>query len=116
MYYTIFFNNATLQGHLFDTGLINQVLDLLERHGDNVEFNVVNCDVRPNNSGGAQFSRVRFDLKSPNKAALQAVMTEITAAVEKTPKAEGVINVTEDVRIRPKQLVFGLILHIFKCG
>lgn len=73
------------------------MLDLLEQQADKVEFSVVNCDVRPNNSGGAQFSRVRFDLKSQDKAALQAVMAQMTKAVDSTPKAEGVINIKEDV-------------------
>jgi hypothetical protein len=44
--------------------LINQVLDLLEASAKEVEFDVANCDVRPNNSGGAQFSRVALELKS----------------------------------------------------
>jgi hypothetical protein len=40
------------------------VLDLLEASAKEVEFDVANCDVRPNNSGGAQFSRVALELKS----------------------------------------------------
>jgi hypothetical protein len=53
-----------LQGHLFDTGLINQVLDLLEASSKEVPFTVSNCDVRPNNSSGAQYSRVALELTS----------------------------------------------------
>lgn len=75
------------------------MFDLLELHGDEVQFNVVDCDVRPNNSSGAQFSRVHFELKSKDKAALQSLMALITKAVEVTPKAEGVLHVLEDVRL-----------------
>jgi hypothetical protein len=61
---------APLQGHLFDTGLINQVLDLLEASSKEVPFTVSNCDVRPNNSSGAQYSRVALELTSEGRCAL----------------------------------------------
>lgn len=93
-----------LVGHLFDTGLINQVLDLLETHAaltspsKQVDFTVANCDVRPNNSSGAQFSRVRLELKAREQGALQDVMDLIQAAVDKTPKAEGAVVVTKKMQ------------------
>jgi hypothetical protein len=61
---------APLQGHLFDTGLINQVLDLLEASSKEVPFTVSNCDVRPNNSSGAQYSRVALELTSEGMCVL----------------------------------------------
>ena len=93
-----------LVGHLFDTGLINQVLDLLEAHasdsatGKLADFTVANCDVRPNNSSGAQFSRVRLELKAKDEAALKEVLGLIQAAVDKTPKAEGTLEVTQKMQ------------------
>jgi hypothetical protein len=61
---------APLKGHLFDTGLINQVLDLLEASSKEVPFTVSNCDVRPNNSSGAQYSRVALELTSEGMCGL----------------------------------------------
>jgi hypothetical protein len=40
------------------------VLDLLEASSKEVPFTVSNCDVRPNNSSGAQYSRVALELTS----------------------------------------------------
>jgi hypothetical protein len=79
-----------LQGHLFDTGLINQVLDLLEASAKEVPFSVVNCDVRPNNSSGAQYSRMALELRSEGKEGGQGkimvvlVMTEFLYCFEAT--------------------------------
>ncbi len=85
-----------LVGHLFDTGLINQVLDLLEKD-ELVEYSIANCDVRPNKSAGAQFSRVQLDLKGADTKRVSAMAELITQTVTKHPKAEGSINITEKV-------------------
>jgi hypothetical protein len=39
-----------------------------------------------------------ISLSATDKAAIQAVVDRMTRAVEKTPKAEGTINVTQPVR------------------
>jgi alpha-aminoadipic semialdehyde synthase len=85
-----------LVGHLFDTGLINQVLDLLE-HDEQVEYTITNCDVRPNNTSGAQYSRVQLELKGNDLNRVGAMADTITAAVSKTPRAEGTVNITDKV-------------------
>lgn len=54
-------------------------------------------DVRPNNSSGAQFSRVRLQLKAREEGPLLEVMDMINAAVAKTPEAEGTVVTTEKV-------------------
>nr|CCA24008.1 alphaaminoadipic semialdehyde synthase putative [Albugo laibachii Nc14] len=42
---------ARLEGHLFDTGLINKILDLVElEHGD---LHLLDCKIRPSNFDGA---------------------------------------------------------------
>jgi hypothetical protein len=89
---------------LFDTGLINQVLDVLEaesgvqEEGRRIEFSVTNCDVRANNSGSAQYSRVMLDLKGRDAARVKEVAALISSAVDKNTKAEGMVHITEEVR------------------
>jgi alpha-aminoadipic semialdehyde synthase len=63
-----------IRGHLFDTGLINKALDLLEALG--VEFSVDRIDVQPNLGFGRQIpSRVLITLPGER-------VTEVCAAME----------------------------------
>ena len=73
------------------------MLDLLERD-ELVEYNITNCDVRPNKSGGAQFSRVQLELKGADAKRVSAMAELITSTVLKHPAAEGDVNVTEKVK------------------
>jgi hypothetical protein len=72
------------------------VLDLLE-HDELVEYSIANCDVRPNKSSAAQYSRVQLELKGADLNRVAAMADKITAAVSKHPKAEGSVNVTDKV-------------------
>lgn len=101
-----------LVGHLFDTGVINRVLDLLENSHSDVNFTVVNCEVRPNTSAGAQHSRVVLQMSSTDTAKLQAVADKVRQLVVSNPKAQGEVNVlTEEAGVQistPKRvLLFG---------
>lgn len=103
-----------LVGHLFDTGVINRVLDVLESNHHDVNFSVVNCEVRPNTSAGAQHSRVVLHMSCNDSTKLGAVAETVKKIVESNPKAEGVVNVLNEegegeVRVlMPKRiLLFG---------
>lgn len=99
-----------LQGHLFDTGLINQVFDTLELHSSHApiggsssadatipdskfSFNILLCDVRPNNLQGAQHSRVVIQLSGKNPAEIQSVAEEVCRMVSSHRSAEGTATI-----------------------
>lgn len=97
-----------LIGHLFDTGLINQVLDTLEAHTSHpatstskavegttsgFSFNILVCDVRPNNLQGAQHSRVVIQLSGPSAAEIQQVAESVCSMVTAHKAAEGTANI-----------------------
>lgn len=77
---------------MFDTGLINKVLDHLEHNHEIVNFSIVNCQVRPNHSGGAQHSRILLQLSSNDEKILNQVSDAITNMIEKHPLAEGSVE------------------------
>jgi alpha-aminoadipic semialdehyde synthase len=79
-----------LVGHLFDTGLINQVFDELERHnkGPAIVFSVLACDVRPNNANGRQLSRVVIQLAGGDKDSVHLAADHIIKIVTSHSMAE----------------------------
>lgn len=83
-----------ITGHLFDTGVINQVLDLLDED-ESIEYNVSNVDVRPNKSSGAQHSRVHLVLKGADEKRVTRVAERISAIVNNHPKADGSVIIAE---------------------
>lgn len=82
-----------LQGHLFDTGLINQVLDLIEL--EDGCFDILQCNARPNVEGGQgkitsnALVQVTFD---GGRAHLDQVMEKLKALVAAVPGADGQIE------------------------
>jgi alpha-aminoadipic semialdehyde synthase len=64
-----------LTGHLFDTGLINQVFDLAEGRGCN--FEMMHCDVRPNTDNERHASSVLFRLMSDDADTLNQTKGKI---------------------------------------
>jgi hypothetical protein len=81
---------------LFDTGLIIQVLDALELERD-VNFSVLNCDVRSNTSAGAKPSRFLIQLSGDNPANVKKVAESIRNMVINHPEAEGTVNIHAEV-------------------
>lgn len=79
-----------LVGHLFDTGLINQVFDELERHnkGPDIVFSVLTCDVRPNSANGRQLSRVIIQLAGPDRDSVNLTAEHISKIVTSHTLAE----------------------------
>lgn len=99
------------QGHLFDTGLINQVLDTLEVD-HNVNFSIVNCEVRPNTTTGAQHSRILLQISGSDSDKIKETAEAIRKMVKKHPRAHGEANIIgEEKQIKvtqPKRvLLFG---------
>lgn len=55
--------------------------------------------MRANNSSGAQYSRVQLQLKSTDKTRVNTVVDLIKEAVNKQPKADGTVNIAENVSV-----------------
>lgn len=100
-----------LVGHLFDTGLINTVMDTLELHtshpatptgttpsksaedASKLSFNILVCDVRPNNAQGAQHSRVVIQISGQEPGHVQRVAEEVCHMVTSHKAAEGTATI-----------------------
>lgn len=80
-----------LQGHLFDSGLINTVLDLIEQHYDTIAFDITNCDVRPNRGSTTVPSKILLQLRGDDEQ-VRRVTASIKRLVEASPKAEATFN------------------------
>lgn len=78
--------HVEMRGHLFDSGLINHVLDLLER--GNVDFTIRNLSVRPNTTSGAVPSHLLFSV-SGTETAVGQVIEDINKATKKNAAAHG---------------------------
>lgn len=87
-----------LEGHLFDTGLINQVLNLIEDHDGG--FHLVDCNVRPNlgveDSGESNVSNAIVQISMSGREALDAIITKIRSLAELTPGAKATITELPD--------------------
>lgn len=102
--------NIEMRGHLFDSGLINKVLDLMDNNPD-VFCKVTNLDVRPNTTSGSVPSRLLLSLSGDNEKVSQ-VINKIKLLIDATPKAEGVMNTTTkneilSVTTQRRVLLFG---------
>jgi alpha-aminoadipic semialdehyde synthase len=87
-----------LQGHLFDAGLINQVLDLIEE--EDGRFDILECNARPNANLGADRAnhsnallQVTFD---GGREHLDQVIERLQVLVTSMPKADGEIEEIKD--------------------
>jgi hypothetical protein len=74
------------------------VLDILENNHSDVNFSIVNTEVRPNTSAGAQHSRIVLQMSSFDEAKLKLVADNVKKVVVSNPKAEGEVNVVSEVR------------------
>lgn len=76
-----------LRGHLFDTNLINQTLDLLEEHG--ASFYVVELDVRPNDKQGDHAPSSSADIQvsvEGGREKLDEILQLVQKLIDVTPK------------------------------
>ena len=67
----------SLEGHLFDTALINQSLDVIE--GQGCQFHVIECDVRRDDDGSPRKSRVVLKVSSSDAVILDTIHDKIEA-------------------------------------
>ncbi|GLD99985.1 hypothetical protein PINS_up008713 [Pythium insidiosum] len=81
-----------LDGHLFDTGLINQVLDVIEQHDGG--FHLVDCEVRPNFIDAASStSSAIVQVSMQNREELDNIIEKIKTLASVVPGADA--SVTE---------------------
>ena len=78
-----------LQGQLFDTGLINQVLELIEKRGG--DFEITNFSVQPND----QFSNADFNFKRPSSVAMNIMAVDATALTDIVQRLQSLVDVIE---------------------
>lgn len=85
-----------LEGHLFDTGLINQVFNLIEEHDGG--FHLVDCEVRPNflKGGNSTISSAIVQVSMSDRAALEEIMTKIRSLASLTSGASASITELPD--------------------
>lgn len=86
-----------LTGQLFDAGLINEVLDIIEKR--NGDFDILSFSVQPND----QFTNADFNFKRPSsvtlnvmavdKTALEDILRRVQALVEVMESAEGTLTI-----------------------
>ncbi|KAI9908468.1 hypothetical protein PsorP6_004023 [Peronosclerospora sorghi] len=83
-----------LEGHLFDTGLINLVLNLIENHGGG--FHLVNCEVQPNvragDSGDGICSNAIVQISMKDREALDKIIAKIQSLAELTSGANATVT------------------------
>ncbi|CAI5712732.1 unnamed protein product [Hyaloperonospora brassicae] len=88
-----------LEGHLFDTGLINQVLNLIEGHDGG--FHLVNCDVRPKieagGNGDGVVSNAIVQISMADRDALEGVIKKIRSLAELTTGAKATVTELPDL-------------------
>ncbi|RLN58428.1 hypothetical protein BBJ28_00007446 [Nothophytophthora sp. Chile5] len=87
-----------LEGHLFDSGLINQVLNLIEDHDGG--FHLVDCQVRPNflvDAKGDSESTAIVQVSMDDRTALDAIIVKIRALADLTSGAEATITELPDL-------------------
>jgi len=88
-----------LQGHLFDSGVINRVLDVFDAEANDVgassfSFSILDISVNTNTTQGPVPSRIVLQLSGPNEEGLQRLVDIIAMLMESHPKADGSIHVT----------------------
>ncbi|OWZ14658.1 Alpha-aminoadipic semialdehyde synthase [Phytophthora megakarya] len=87
-----------LEGHLFDTGLINQVLNLIEDHDGG--FHLVDCEVRPNVGAGGDDSTISnaiVQVSMSDREALDSIITKIRSLAELTSGAKATVTELPDL-------------------
>ena len=90
--------DVVLQGHLFDTGLINQALDIIETRGGDLVLS--NLKVQPNDQFNTEFnfkrpSSVDIKIFGVDDAALADIIKRLHSLVQVMDKAEGSLTEVE---------------------
>jgi len=78
-----------LQGQLFDSGLINQALEIVEKRGG--DFDITSFSVQPND----QFSNADFNFKRPSSIALRVFGVDAAALDDIVGRLESLVEVME---------------------
>lgn len=80
-----------IQGHLFDTNLVNQVLDLVE--GNKLGFNIKECLVRPNKDPRiAARSSMVLEVEGETPADVEGIIAKLRTLLTLVPKAEATLD------------------------
>jgi alpha-aminoadipic semialdehyde synthase len=82
----------SLRGHLFDKGLINQVLDVVEARGG--AFAIGQCEVRPNRGQGWQkeISTVLLEVEAPTQGELEEIVRRVRGLADLMEAAEATVT------------------------
>jgi alpha-aminoadipic semialdehyde synthase len=84
-----------LSGHLFDSGLLNGVLDLIEQHG--AMFAIVDMNVRPNAAEAACASTAHLQISaSGGRAGLEEMLSAVEELVKSTSEADATVLERKD--------------------
>jgi hypothetical protein len=85
--------NMELRGHLFDTGVINSVLNLLEEqtNASHFHFAIALADVRANATSGAVPSKITLRLGG-EQSYVEKAANDVKKLVESHPSAEGSVR------------------------
>lgn len=79
-----------LSGHLFDSGLLNGVLDLIEQQGAN--FAIVDMNVRPNAATAAHASTAHVQISaSGGRVGLESLLSAVSEMAASTGGAEAAV-------------------------
>jgi len=79
--------NLLLQGHLFDQGLINQALEIIEKRGG--DFEITAFSVQPNDQNS------EFNFKRTSSAGLKVMAVDVAALDDITERLQQLVNVLE---------------------
>jgi alpha-aminoadipic semialdehyde synthase len=82
--------NLLIQGHLFDTGLINSVLDVCE--ADGAGFEIQECMVSPNVEQEDRTSSVVLQLEHSNRAQLELLIGKVKALSSLVAKSNAQVS------------------------
>ncbi len=90
-----------LQGHLFDQGLINQALEIIEKRGG--DFEITSFTAQPNDQQSEfnfrRTSSVQLKVYGVDNSALDDITTRLNALVEVLESAEGSLTIVPDAEL-----------------
>ncbi|GKY93751.1 hypothetical protein MPSEU_000342200 [Mayamaea pseudoterrestris] len=85
---------VSLRGHLFDSGLINQVLDVIERHGISLVVEQLSI-CQPTNDGTSSKSSVLLKLMASDVATLDLVYAKLRALARAVEPAAAALTIID---------------------
>lgn len=80
----------SMEGHLFDTALINQALNVIE--GQGCQFALIECDVCGDRNGSPRKSRVVLNVSSSNQTTLDIVFDKINVLSDSFSTADALVK------------------------